>query len=113
MGLPRLSKIWRAFTDWIVAIAERASGRTSGLDRAAAAEKAMRDFERFCLDSIAAEAAAQVYKLDAVRGAALVSTRTLNWRGGECVVPLQVGPTEMCLYDGPHGGVSRCHVESW
>jgi hypothetical protein len=23
VGLPRLSKIWRAFTDWIVAIAER------------------------------------------------------------------------------------------
>jgi len=26
VGLPRLSKIWRAFTDWIVAIAERVSG---------------------------------------------------------------------------------------
>lgn len=47
VGLPRLSKIWRAFTDWIVAIAERTWGRTSGLDRAAAAaEKAMRDSNR-------------------------------------------------------------------
>jgi hypothetical protein len=112
VGLPRLSKIWRAFTDWIVAIAERASERTSGLDRAAAAEKAT-GFRKGLLGFDRSGSSCQVYKLDAVRGAALVSTRTPNWRGGECVVPLQVGPTEMCLYDGPHGGVSRCHVESW
>jgi hypothetical protein len=39
VGLPRLSKIWRAFTDWIVAAIAEASRRTLDLPRGGAVEE--------------------------------------------------------------------------
>jgi hypothetical protein len=62
---------------------------------------------------IVAVAAAQVYRR-AARGACgpsfLRAHRMERW--GDVPQSLHVGPPDTCLYDGPHGGLSGCHVES-
>jgi hypothetical protein len=84
VGLPRLSKIWRALTDWIVAAIAEASRRTLDLSRGGAVEDG--DVRFGVLDRCDeewAKGAARIYWTEG--GGAPALFKTCPWNGRMCV----------------------------